>query len=309
MEADLAGMRAFVVTAAELHFGRAAARLFLTQQALSKRIRRLEQALGTPLFERTTRAVELTDAGRRLLPLATEAVAAFDRAVQAVREADAPVRVDVYDERFSPLRMVREAGARDPLLRVELSMRQGLALALPAVRRREIDAAFGRVHDLPWPWPDELVSRLVRLEPLAAFVPEDHLLAGRDVLRPADLRPHGIAMPDPAGAAEWRGYLERLAARYGVPLRFGPPAIGLAHLVEQFMNEKEAIGLGEASIDARDTGLRRIPLVDPAPLMPWSVVWHRHNPSPALKSLLRNLPPAPRPRPGTWIPDIDAAAI
>lgn len=92
-------MRAFVVTAEELHFGRAAERLFVSQQALSKRIRRLEQTLAAPLFERTTRTVELTDAGRRLLPHAVEAVSAFDRAVRSGRAVDEPLRVDVYDER------------------------------------------------------------------------------------------------------------------------------------------------------------------------------------------------------------------
>ncbi|MFI9842333.1 LysR substrate-binding domain-containing protein [Nonomuraea sp. NPDC051941] len=113
--------------------------------------------------------------------------------------------MDVYDERFTPLRMVRQASERDSRVRIELSMRQGLSVALPALRRLELDAAFGRVHDTPAPWPAELAYRLVRLEPLHAFVPEDHRLAARDVLRPADLREAGIAMPDPAGAAEWRG--------------------------------------------------------------------------------------------------------
>jgi len=55
MELDLGQVRAFVVTAEQLHFGRAAARLFLTQQALSKRIRQLERSLGEPLFVRGTR--------------------------------------------------------------------------------------------------------------------------------------------------------------------------------------------------------------------------------------------------------------
>ncbi|UBU10247.1 LysR family transcriptional regulator [Nonomuraea gerenzanensis] len=310
MDADISGMRAFVVTAEELHFGRAGARLFITQQALSKRIRRLEDALGAALFERTTRSIELTTAGRRFLPAAAEAVAAFDRAVEVVRAPGDPIRVDVYDERFTPLRLVREASERDPRLRVELSMRQGLAVALPALRRQEIDAAFGRAHDLPGPWPSELAHRLVHLEPLAAFVPEDHPLAGRTELRPADLRAGGIAMPDPAGAAEWRGYLERLAARFGAPLRFNAPAIGVRHLVEQFLAEKSAVGLGEMSIEAAGSGLRRIPIVDPVPLLPWSVVWSRRNPRPLLRSLLAQLRPARLPDPAdprSWVPDPDRA--
>ncbi|MFD0480053.1 LysR substrate-binding domain-containing protein [Nonomuraea thailandensis] len=138
----------------------------------------------------------------------------------------------------------------DPRVRVELGMRQGLSPALPALRRQEIDAAFGRVHDTPAPWPAELAYRLVHLEPIHAFVPKDHRLADRTVLRPADLREVGIAMPDPAGAAEWRGYLQRLATRFGMPLRFNAPAIGQRHLVEQFLMEKAAVGLGEMSIDA-----------------------------------------------------------
>ncbi|MEU8248334.1 LysR family transcriptional regulator [Nonomuraea sp. NPDC048916] len=309
MDADIPGMRAFVATAEELHFGRAGARLFITQQALSKRIRRLEEALGTPLFERTTRSIELTAAGRRFLPLVVEALAAFDRAVEAVHVTDDPLRVDVYDERFTPLRLVRASSKRDPRLRVEVSMRQGLAVALPALRRQEIDAAFGRVHDLPGPWPEELTHRLVHLEPLAAFVPEDHALAGRNELRPADLRAGGIAMPDPAGACEWRGYLRRLAGHFGVPLRFTEPAIGQGHLVEQFRREKSAVGLGEMSIDATGSGLRRIPIVEPTPLMPWSVVWHRRNPRPLLRTLLGRLRPASRPDPADrrhWLPEVDA---
>lgn len=308
VEADVSGVRAFIATAEELHFGRAAARMFITQQALSKRVRRLEDALGTPLFERTTRSIELTAAGRRFLPLAVAAVAAFDEAVGAVRVVDSPVRVDVYDERFTPLRMVREASERDPRLRVEVSMRQGLAVALPALRRQEIDAAFGRARDLPW--PEELSQRLVHLEPLAAFVPEDHALAHLSELRPADLRAGGIAMPDPAGAAEWRAYLGRLADRLGVPLRFTEPAIGQGHLVQQFLREKSAVGLGEWSIDATGSGLRRIPIVDPIPLLPWWVVWHRRNPHPLLRTLLGRLPRVSPPDPSDgrhWIPGADRA--
>jgi Bacterial regulatory helix-turn-helix protein, lysR family len=75
VDLDLTQVRAFVAAAEQLHFGRAAAQLFLTQQALSKRIARLEQALGEQLFVRGTRGVELSDAGRRFLPHARQLLA------------------------------------------------------------------------------------------------------------------------------------------------------------------------------------------------------------------------------------------
>ena len=187
-------------------------------------------------------------------------------------------------------------------------MRQGLAVALPAVRRQEIDAAFGRVHDLPGPWPPELAYQLVHVEPLSVFIGEEHELASRSALRLVDLRRCGIAMPDPGGSTEWRGYLTRLASTFDIPLRFTAPAAGQRHLVEQLLREKTAVGIGEAAIDPAGSGLRRIPIVDPTPLHPWSIVWHRQNRNPLLHRLLRHVGTPALPRPtdtGYWIPDID----
>ncbi|MBK3627206.1 LysR family transcriptional regulator, partial [Streptomyces sp. MBT49] len=82
-------LRLFVVLSEELHFRRAAARLFITQSALSQQIRDVEQRLGLRLFERTSRAVALTDAGRALLP---EARAAVDAVARVRRIADAQAR-------------------------------------------------------------------------------------------------------------------------------------------------------------------------------------------------------------------------
>jgi LysR family glycine cleavage system transcriptional activator len=65
---DLESLRCFVAVADALHFRAAAERVALSPAALSDRVRRLEEEIGAPLFERTTRKVHLTDAGRRLLP-------------------------------------------------------------------------------------------------------------------------------------------------------------------------------------------------------------------------------------------------
>ncbi len=74
----------FVVVAEERHFTRAAARVHLTQSSLSSSIRSLERELGSDLFARSTRQVELTEAGRALLPAAQRAIAASEEARDAV---------------------------------------------------------------------------------------------------------------------------------------------------------------------------------------------------------------------------------
>ncbi|MFI5932298.1 LysR substrate-binding domain-containing protein [Actinoplanes sp. NPDC051494] len=77
---DLRQLTSFTVLAQELHFGRAAARLHLAQPALSQQIRQLEKQLGSTLFARSTRRVELTEAGALLLDRAHAILALIERA-------------------------------------------------------------------------------------------------------------------------------------------------------------------------------------------------------------------------------------
>jgi DNA-binding transcriptional LysR family regulator len=78
-------LRAFVTVAEELHFGRAAARLFISQPALSQTVARLEQALGVRLLSRSRHGVQLTDAGSALLVRARRLLADKDAAIERVR--------------------------------------------------------------------------------------------------------------------------------------------------------------------------------------------------------------------------------
>ena len=95
VDTDLRLMRYFVAVAEELNFTRAATRLHMTQQPLSAAIRRLETELGVDLFYRTTRHVELTDAGSALLEPARAALQAADDAYAAARAAGSGIAGDL----------------------------------------------------------------------------------------------------------------------------------------------------------------------------------------------------------------------
>src|SRR5215469_13053217 len=80
-------LRYFVAVAEDLHFTRAAERLYISQPALSKQVRMLERQLGAPLFERGRERVRLTPVGEALLPHARAVLAAWDRGLAAAEQA------------------------------------------------------------------------------------------------------------------------------------------------------------------------------------------------------------------------------
>lgn len=85
---ELRHLRYFVALAEELHFGRAAERVFVAQSTLSGQIRTLEERMDAQLFDRTKRNVELTEAGRALLPYARRLLREAERAEEAAQRAE-----------------------------------------------------------------------------------------------------------------------------------------------------------------------------------------------------------------------------
>src|SRR5690349_21552986 len=84
---ELRHLRSFVAVAQELHFSRAAERLYIAQPALSQQIRQLEQILAVRLFERDRHTVRLTSAGQLFLKDATEILEQVDRSLLRMRQA------------------------------------------------------------------------------------------------------------------------------------------------------------------------------------------------------------------------------
>ena len=177
---DMRVWRQFVVLAEELHFGRAALRLHMTQPPLTQAIAQLEATLGVRLFERSRRHVALSPAGEALLPEARELLARAQR-LPAVAQAAAAGEVGRLRLAFvSPVGFellplwVRGFRAHSPGVALDLIEATG-DVQLAALERGEIDA--GVLLHSPGFVPARLASLPVAEEPLVLALPAAHPLA------------------------------------------------------------------------------------------------------------------------------------
>jgi DNA-binding transcriptional LysR family regulator len=305
---DLNHVRAFVTTAELLHFGRAAQRMHLTQQGLSHRISRLEHLLGERLFIRDGRSVELTAAGRRFLPHARQLLVAAELAVAQTRDVHAPLRVDVWAQLGAPLRWLDRLPAIEQVP-LDLSTSRSTSVAVEALLRGEIDAAFGRLVDRPL--PPALRHAPVGIEPMGVLVPPENPWSGRSTVRLRDLRGMTLVSPAVGVPAESVDYRRQLAAHCGMLLDEAGGHPGLAHLVAGLAGRPDRLLVLPLGFDAQ-----WIRITDPTPYFLWTMFWrpgNREDELAALRAVLAKAAAADAPPawdPATcWLPDPDLADL
>jgi DNA-binding transcriptional LysR family regulator len=180
-DASLRQLRYFAVLADELHFGRAAARLGITQPSLTRQIQTLEKIVGTVLLERTQRAVSLTAAGVAFVERARVTLLHHDRSLDTARNVAARrgESLSIGFECCAPFHdfpeVVKQFIARYPRTRLSSFQMSG-SEQTEALTRNRIDAGF--VHP-PVPEAALFTFEKVGIERFVVAMPASHRLASK----------------------------------------------------------------------------------------------------------------------------------
>jgi DNA-binding transcriptional LysR family regulator len=292
MNLELRQLRYFVTVAEELHFGRAAVRLHMTQPPLSQAIAALEDGLGTALFLRNRRTVALTPAGSALLPEARrilgEAALLPDLARRAASgEAGRLALAFITSADYSVLPpFLRRYSERYP--GVQLSLQEATSdVQVDELLRGRIDAGL-LIPPLPDRARAELDYMKVLDEPLILCAPTGVLRGkGRVALRKLPPLPL-IIFPRAISPALHDAILSCFHAA-GIA-----PAIGQQAIQMQTIVSLVSAGMGLALVPQSVSNLMRPgveyrALADATPLVETGIAWRRDNPSPVLKGFLELL--------------------
>jgi DNA-binding transcriptional LysR family regulator len=283
-------VRAFVVVAEELHFGRAAERLQMTQPPLSRQIQKLERAVGVRLFERDNRKVELTTAGETFLAEARRILALASGALEQAQRIQAgsagTVRIgftatSTFSVLTSLLNLVSEAYPDIHLDLFEMVTREQISKLIDG----ELDLGLAR----PPFDKTAFASRLLYREELLLAVPSGHRLSRLD--RPVsvdDLVREPLIMYSPVEARYFYDLVVRL---------FPISSENVVHTVSQVLTMLWLVagGRGIAFVPASSsrlaiTGVTLRPIEGlPAQPVELHLLWGRENRNPALHTVLECL--------------------
>ncbi|WP_028057763.1 LysR family transcriptional regulator [Candidatus Solirubrobacter pratensis] len=261
---ELRHLATFTAVAEEGSFTRAAGRLHVVQSAVSAGVRALERELGATLFDRTTHRVQLSEAGRALLPEARRTLAAAAAARDAVDQLRGGLRGTVRlgmmlsQRAVSVPRLVSALRAEHPGIEVAFSF-GGSTVHAEEIRRGRLDLAF---VGLPAGAAPGIALAPLSSEEMRLVVSAEHPLAGRDAVALEELAAERFA----DGPPEWGTRIanDRAFALAGVRRDVIYEVADLAGVAE-FVRYGLAVAiLPPTGIDARD-GVKLVPIRAPAP--------------------------------------------
>lgn len=282
-------MRYFVVLAEELHFRRAAERLFISTPTLSQQIKVLERELGGPLLLREPR-VELTAAGAVLLRTGKDVLRAMDEAIRETRRVSAAgasvLRLGLLNgvPPWLPIRIEKLLAAHLPGTRMVLTGGT-TADQIRLLDDDEIDIALVRA---PVDLPERFAQRPVAREELGVLMSARHPLAGTELLDPADLAGQELILFARESAVGLHDSLLRTLAGQGARVRLSDSAMGHAQMLVVLPSRPDMIGLSSARA-ADVPGLAWRPLRGAPLVVTYAAAWRTAVRHPAVAALVAAL--------------------
>ncbi|MGN9907630.1 LysR family transcriptional regulator [Phytohabitans sp. LJ34] len=273
---ELRDIEIFLTLAKELHFGRTAERLRISQARVSQSIKQQERRIGGALFERTSRSVRLTPLGERLRDRLDagygEIMAGIDEAAAAARGQVGTLTIGTMASGHHRIAGVLDLfRQRHP--QCELRMREILPTdPFGGLRAGRVDVAMVW---LPVREPDLAVGPVLHTEQLTLAVASDHPLAGREQVEMEALGDHPVVYPDgPIPEYVWEAHTPS-ATPAGRPIR---REIAVATLEEAFTAIASGSVVSPIGVDAAATRRRGditfVPLTD-GPILRYALVWRR----------------------------------
>jgi DNA-binding transcriptional LysR family regulator len=256
---ELRQLRYFVAVAEELHFARAAERMRIAAPSLSQQIKSLEASLGAPLFVRDRRHVELTAAGRMLLPDAREILDLAARAQRRVKGATGPLRLGYVSWLPDQLATSPELDIRVD----EWVMPSHVQIA------RVLDGGLDAAIAWAGSRDERLDLRLLWPEPLLAVT-----RAGRSGKTVSAGKLRVLVDADLTSWQAWNGYATEFAEAAGARLvHIDDGGIAGAAFHDHALRLNAPVLMSpKRYFDRLPASLRTLPVVDPCPLWCWSLV-------------------------------------
>lgn len=292
---DLNQVRCFVAVAEELHFGRAARRLNMTQPPLSRQIQNLEHRVGAQLLERTSRSVRLTAAGKGFLAEARSLLNVAERAALVARRVatgkSGSIRIGYTAASAYGFLPQLVSACRKEIPDIDLSLSEMVTREqYAALAAKQIDLGFLR----PPVQREELMSEVVVREPLVAAIPARHVLARKARLDLADLHDQPFIMYDTNESRYFFDLVTSLLVGAKVLPRY---VQNIAQIHSMISLVRASLGIAlvpEAASNLRFSGvvIRPIKLAAAKPVE-LHMVWRSDNDNPlnpVLRGIAANLP-------------------